>query len=93
MDSEASLLCAILVLSRLAVQLTFELSFCSHDRNPNTPFPKVMVATVNDAPSFICSPSTANAGTKTIPPPTGTALASDAEGRQRGVGQGAGGVR
>mmetsp|Transcript_18307 Transcript_18307/g.42158 ORF Transcript_18307/g.42158 Transcript_18307/m.42158 type:complete len:244 (+) Transcript_18307:907-1638(+) len=55
-------------------------SFRSHDRKPKTPFPKVMVATAKAAPSFSSTPTrSCRAGTKTIPPPTGTALAREAE--------------
>ena len=51
-------------------------SLISHDVKPKTPLPNVIVATVNAAPSWMSIPSAMSAGTKTMPPPTGTLFAS-----------------
>ncbi|CAM9946195.1 unnamed protein product, partial [Heterosigma akashiwo] len=53
-------------------------SFLSQLRNPKTPLPKVIVATVKATPNFTLAPSKIKAGTKTMPPPTGTELAKQA---------------
>mmetsp|Transcript_24434 Transcript_24434/g.51857 ORF Transcript_24434/g.51857 Transcript_24434/m.51857 type:complete len:249 (+) Transcript_24434:163-909(+) len=45
-------------------------------KNPKTPFPKVMVDTAKAVPSLMWTPNNSRIGTKTMPPPTGTALAS-----------------
>mmetsp|Transcript_3079 Transcript_3079/g.7077 ORF Transcript_3079/g.7077 Transcript_3079/m.7077 type:complete len:146 (-) Transcript_3079:357-794(-) len=53
-------------------------SFCSQFKKPNIPLPKVMVATANDAPRAMCTLKRDRIGMNTMPPPTGTALASAA---------------